>query len=100
VREKYERYEASAETATTDTDAVLIDFSGRPDCIVLTARTAGALFTISDRHGRERSSIAVLAGTSQETHIGRERVLVRSLVAGTPASAHALGKWAEPDERS
>lgn len=95
--EKYERYESTDSfIAVADADAEIITFSGKPDAITLTARVADALVTLTDRMNRERHVVVVLAGTTIDTYISRERVLARERTAGGGAELHVVGKWAEP----
>lgn len=95
VAELYERTEGpSAETTLADTDATVFTFSGRPESIVLSARTNGALVRLTDELDRESHSLTVLPNQTVETHIRARRVIARNLVAGSNAALSVIGKWA------
>lgn len=101
ISEKYEREQSSGQVTAGDADATLITFSGRPDSIVLTTHENGAIFTLSDRLGRDAVQILLGADAAHETHFAAELVLVRNHTAGSNAHVCAVGKWAEraPDSR-
>lgn len=93
--ELYERIESpGVETTLGDTDAEVFTFSGRPDSIVLSARTNGALVTLVDELNRNTHPISILAGTTIETHVRARRVIARNLVGGSNAALSVHGKWA------
>jgi hypothetical protein len=99
VVERFHRYESTdGEVTLGDTDAEVFVFSGEPDLIVLTARTNGALFTLSDRVTHEEHAITVLAGQSLEVRLPRQRVLGRNLVGAANASVSVCGFYVEPAE--
>lgn len=99
LSERYERYESNeGETTLADTDATIIDFSGKPDAIILAARTNGALFTLTDRLNRETSEIVVAAGQQLTVRLAKQRVIGRNLVAGNNAAVNVVGMWAAPAE--
>jgi hypothetical protein len=101
VVEKYGRYQSTAGfVAVADVDTDVISFAGRPDSIVLQARVADVLVTLTDELDRETHVIAVVAGEPIETHIGRRRVVARERVAAGGAELFVLGKWAEEGERA
>lgn len=98
---KYERIDGPADVSNApDADALLFQFSGRPDTITLSAQTFGAIFTLTDRLRRELTVYHVPAGSSIETFVARDTVLVRNAVAASVAIVHCVGKWAELDEPS
>lgn len=98
---KYERIDGPASPVTVgDTDAEVFRFSGRPDTIMLAARAFSALVTLTDRLGREATTLLVPAGQSIETYIARDVVIARNAVAGSAAILSIVGKWAELDEAS
>lgn len=92
---RYERAQGSGQVTAADTISTLILFSGRPDSIVLTAHENGAIFTLSDKLGRDSVEILLGADASHETFIGYEKVQVRNHAAGSNAHVSATGKWAE-----
>lgn len=96
--EKYERYQSLDESTLTDTLTTLLTFAGKPDCIVLAARTNGAVAVLTDRLDRELDTIVIPAGTTVETHIAAERVRARNATAGSNALFSCHGKWAERAE--
>lgn len=100
LAEVYERIQGFGPTTQGDASAVLGTFSGRPDSIVLTSYTHGALFVLTDRLDRELDVIHVPAGSIHETHVRADRVYARNAIAGSNALASAHGKWASPAERS
>lgn len=94
LTEHYVSYETSnAETTLGDTDTEIIRFSGRPDSIVLTARTNGALVTIRQRGREGGTAITVPAGETIETDVRGEIILARNLVALSNAVLSVQGKW-------
>lgn len=96
---KYGRYESTdAEVAVTDTDADILRCSGTPDSVRLTARTNGALFTLTNLDQSEDHTVAVLPNTSATVHVGRRLVRVRNLVAGSAAAAFVEAYYAQPGE--
>jgi len=95
--ERFERYESSEGfVAVPDADGEIFVFGGRPDTIVLTARVADALVTLTDRIGRGAHELVVLAGETVDTRISRERVIARERVAAGGSELFVVGKWAEP----
>lgn len=95
VGELYERAEGIAAEATlADTEALVFTFSGRPDSIVVTARSFGARVRLTDELGRESAPFTVLAGESIETHLRARKVYAANLVAGSNALLSVHGKWA------
>lgn len=96
--EKYERQQSSGQVSATDTSALLIQFSGRPDTVVLSCHENGAIFTLSDRLSTDAEEILVPADVTHETHFAAERILVRNHAPGSTAHVCAVGKWAEPAE--
>ncbi len=97
--ERYERVDGpTGETALGDADAVVHNFAGAPDLIVLSARTFGALVTLTDRLNREQHAITVLPGQPVYVHASRDRVTARNLVAGSNAVLSVSGFWAAPAE--
>lgn len=99
LAEKYERYEAtSGEVTLADTDATVLDFSGTPDCIEISARSFGAIVTLTDRLNREGHVIVVHPNSTRITYISRMRVVARNLTGGSNALLSVVGKWAAPGE--
>jgi hypothetical protein len=95
--ERFERYESNeAFFDLPDTDTEVFVFGGRPDTIELTARVADALVTLTDRIGRGAHELIVLAGTTLETKISRERVVARERAAAGGSQLFVVGKWAQP----
>jgi hypothetical protein len=100
LAERYERMESNeGETTLADTDSTVLDFSGKPDAIILTCRAFGALFTLSDRLGRETSEVVVLPNQQLTIRAARQRVVGRNLVAGSNAIVNVVGLWAAAPER-
>jgi len=100
LAERFERYESTeAEFTASDTDQVVIRFSGYPDSITLHARAFGALFTLSDFLGRDEDPIICHQDMQIETHISRPIVKVRNLIAASNAIVFVTGKWASKRER-
>jgi len=100
VATKFERYESSNPSGVAgDTDAILIAFSGRPDSIYLRCGAQDAVFTLTDRLGRETHTIMMPAFSINETFISRDTVWVRNRTPGLIANVQAVGKWAAPAER-
>lgn len=95
LSERFERYEATeGEITLSDTDTVILRFSGYPDSIFLQARTFGALVTLCDFLEREEDPIVIHAGENFETHISRPIVKARNLTAGSNSLFSVHGKWA------
>lgn len=88
-----DRYESNNETTLADTDATIITFSGRPDAIILQARSFPALVTLTDRMNRETSTILVQVGAALDAGISRERVIARNAIPGSNAILNVVGKW-------
>ena len=98
---KYERIDGPAAPVTLgDTDAEVFRFSGRPDSIFLAARAFPAIVTLTDRLGREVTTLLVPVDAAVETYVARDRVLGRNAIAGSNAVLSVVGKWAELDEPS
>jgi hypothetical protein len=98
LAERFHRYESTdGEITLTDADSEVITFSGKPDLIVLAARTNGALVTLGDVDHAEESAITVLAGQHLELRLARRRVLGRNLVAGQGASLSVAGFYGEKE---
>jgi hypothetical protein len=95
---KYERAESSPLTTITDTNARLIEFSGYPDSIDLSAQAFGAIFVLMDHERRTITEYHVPAGQAHVTYFRAFRVEVRNAVAGSNAIVMAVGKWAEEYE--
>lgn len=101
IAERYERVDAmTAEQTTDDTMTDAITFSGKVDAVILTARTAGVRFLLTDRLGSQTHFVAVLAGQTETVRVACERVQVQSLVALTAGSAHVAGLFAAPAEKA
>lgn len=99
IAEQFHRYEASpAEVVTAATDTTILTCSGRPNMLRLSARTNGALFTLTDRLAREASFVAVVAGDSLAIRIDRDVILARDLVGGSHASVFVEAYYAAPAE--
>lgn len=99
VSERYERSESTtSEFASADTDAAVLTFSGMVDLVRLSARTNGALFTLTDRLDRETHVVTVLPNQTEEVHYRCERVKVRNLVAGSNAAVMVTGLYGSPAE--
>jgi len=100
LAEAYERIESTeAEAASTDTMTTAITFSGWVDAVVLTARTAGIRFRLTDRLGLQSHDVAVIANDQVQLRVACERVMIQSLVAATPGSAFITGLYARPAEK-
>jgi hypothetical protein len=98
---KYERIDGPAAPVTlTAADTLVFRFSGRPDSIFLSARVAPALVTLTDRLGRESSTIMVPVDTTVETFVARDTVLARDGLGGATSVLSVVGKWAALDEPS
>jgi len=93
VAPRYERAETSIEATSTDPDALLIQFSGRPDAIDLTVRTNAVMFTLQDDMGVQLAALVVQPGTTYQSALSANRVLIRSATAGAAGLAQAIGKW-------
>lgn len=98
LAEVFERYQSFDEATLGDTLTTFGTFAGRPDSIVLAARTNGAVAVLTDRLDRELDTIVVPAGQTVETHIRAERVRARNATAGANALFSAHGKWASKAE--
>ncbi len=96
--QKFARYEELTGAAGTGATFALVGlFSGRPDNIDLLATGGDALVTLTDRVGREESSVRLIAGTRYRTSISRERITASNVSDASPATVRATGKWAEPN---
>ena len=87
-----------AEVTLSDSDSTVFTFSGSPQLIALSARTFGALFTLTDRGQRETHEVVVLPNQRIEVRLSRERVLGRNLVGGSNAAVFVEGFYAAEDE--
>jgi hypothetical protein len=94
IAPRYEQIQSSAETAATDTDALVIQFAGRPDAIDFSARLFPAVFTLQDDMGEELGEVMVGINMVYSPQISANRVLVRNAIAGSNSSVLVVGKWA------
>lgn len=99
VQELYGRFESTGvEVTLGDADATVLDCSGTPQRFQLTARTNGALFTLTRRFGGETDEIIVLPNQTREIRLPRERVVARNLVAGSNAAIFVEAFYAAEEE--
>lgn len=97
VVQKFERYEELTGSAGTGgTFSEIGKFSGQPDNIDLICTGGDALVQLTDRVGREESSLFLRQNESRKTNISRERVTATNVSDASPATIRATGKWAEP----
>ncbi len=97
IAERFDRYESTGgEITIGDTNSEVLRCSGRADLFILTAKTNGALFTLTDRVGTELDELTVLPGVPERVRIGRSIVLARNLVAGNNAAVSVLAAFATP----
>lgn len=100
IGERFGRIESSyPEVNAGDTDTDVFIFSGIPDLIRLHARSNGALFTLTDRLGRETHEVLVRPNDTQDVRLGRQVVVARNLVGGSVAIVFVEGYYAAPAER-
>jgi hypothetical protein len=93
VAPRYEILESSPPLTCTNADALVIQFSGLPDGIDLSAHTWPAIFTFQDGMGVELGEVTVGPGVPYSSQVSARRVLARNAIAGSPAVAAAVGKW-------
>jgi hypothetical protein len=98
---KYGRLDGPlTDTTLADTDATVFTFSGRPDKIILTARSFPALVTLTDRLNRETSTLMVPVNGVVSVELARERIVARNAIAGSNAVLGVVGMWGEAGEPS
>jgi hypothetical protein len=90
---KYEVVESAPPLVCANAAAQVIRFSGSPDSIDLSAVLFPVIFTLQNDMGVTLGEVTVGPGIPYTSNLGAMLVLARNAIAGSNATASAIGKW-------